>query len=449
MKVAHCIVLILVASGPAVAGERDAATLKAWDAFQVTSKKLATESRALSVAFRAADKEASTREKAARTAHTRYLATLAEDESSIDTARDDWGAADVAAKKARADALAKRKHWLDTAKAQRTIRTAATDAVRVAFAKSDWNVWKKEGDDAALLEMALGAVARHAAESDRPEAIRAAVRAWETLVGKLPNSRTAGYARARYLPSLYLATGDFKMAEAKIRALHDAAGERDRPGLLVHLGDLKALGSDMSAARRLFEEASAGIPKEGLERGDPRARLPRYIDLRLALIGNVAPEIASRTWFGGVATPLSKLKGRVVVLDFWATLCSPCRSVMPKLDALHSSIVERGGTVLGITRFYANGFLPNVGDDIHDGTSIRGMDEAAFLGHVAKFKARTGIDYPFVIASKESFTDYKISGIPTVVVIGIDGRVRFVAVGGGSEPIIRLAVERALAELKK
>ncbi|MGH8253202.1 MAG: TlpA family protein disulfide reductase [Steroidobacteraceae bacterium] len=65
-------------------------------------------------------------------------------------------------------------------------------------------------------------------------------------------------------------------------------------------------------------------------------------------VGKPAPALLART-FSGEKIELAALRGRVVVLNFWASWCGPCRSEMPALDALYHEYRDRGVVVIGLS----------------------------------------------------------------------------------------------------
>ena len=118
----------------------------------------------------------------------------------------------------------------------------------------------------------------------------------------------------------------------------------------------------------------------------------------LLAVGDPAPEwkLADSA---GKSHALADYKGRVVVLDFWATWCGPCAKVMPKLDKLQKKYGERGLVVLGVNSF-------ETGDP------------------VAMMKKK-GLSYTLLLKGEELAATYGVASLPVIYVIGADGRVLY------------------------
>jgi thiol-disulfide isomerase/thioredoxin len=136
------------------------------------------------------------------------------------------------------------------------------------------------------------------------------------------------------------------------------------------------------------------------------ARLPSPDDMmRMDLLGAFAPEWKHvQGVSGAVPSSMAALRGHVVVLDFWATWCGPCRIVMPKLSVLQQRYGAQGLRVVGLSTEDAD-------------------DVAAFAQHVS-------VAYPIAVDTQSETTrDYGVSSLPTLVVVDKRGVVRDVSVG--------------------
>lgn len=135
-----------------------------------------------------------------------------------------------------------------------------------------------------------------------------------------------------------------------------------------------------------------------------------------------APEIRVATLAGERIGP-EDLAGRVVVLNFWATWCGPCRVEMPWLQKLHERYAEQGLVVLGLAT------------------------DAAGRAPVERFLAERGITYPVAMADDAIVRDFGgIRGIPTTFIIDRAGVIRHRVVGIFAQPAMDAAVRRLLAE---
>jgi peroxiredoxin len=139
-------------------------------------------------------------------------------------------------------------------------------------------------------------------------------------------------------------------------------------------------------------------------------------------LATAAPDFTLRS-SNGPNLRLQEQRGRVVMVNFWATWCGPCRQEMPQLSRLYDKYRSAGFTLLGVS----------VDDDAR---------------HASDVASRLGLNFPVLLDSDKAVSKaYDLSTMPTTYLIDRDGRVRYIHKGyvAGTEE----AYEREIRELLK
>jgi thiol-disulfide isomerase/thioredoxin len=148
------------------------------------------------------------------------------------------------------------------------------------------------------------------------------------------------------------------------------------------------------------------------------------------------PELVATQWIDQAPVTLSKLRGQVVLLDFWAPWCGPCRYTFPRLQRWHESYKDKGLVILGLTNYMGN----------IDGRRATPTEELAYL---RTFKKQQHLPYGFVVAdSSVNDQNYGVFSIPMSFLIDRRGNVRFIAMGAGEGEITALGkmIEKVMGE---
>jgi thiol-disulfide isomerase/thioredoxin len=141
-------------------------------------------------------------------------------------------------------------------------------------------------------------------------------------------------------------------------------------------------------------------------------------------VGDAFPSLASAELSGGT---VPETQGRVVLVDFWASWCAPCKASFPAFAKIHADYAAKGLVIVAVS-----------------------VDEkaAAYASFVKKFQP------PFATlhdAKQMLVNEVKVPTMPTSYLIGRDGRVRFVhsgVHGGATERELREHIDVLLEETK-
>ena len=178
------------------------------------------------------------------------------------------------------------------------------------------------------------------------------------------------------------------------------------------------LADEVAFAQKISEIMQAtGTPEQR------RAATSGYLQVRdrttqLALIGEIAPDISVKTWIKGGPVALEDLRGRVALLEFWATWCKPCQEMFPKLKDLHEQVAPRGLEIIALTRHYL----------AYGGTEEAMQQELRLMAGTV---TEHGVSFPVGVAEDERLQAiYGANGLPTAVLIDRQGLVRYAGPGG-------------------
>jgi thiol-disulfide isomerase/thioredoxin len=123
----------------------------------------------------------------------------------------------------------------------------------------------------------------------------------------------------------------------------------------------------------------------------PTANGVRVGEVKRAEVGNFAPELTLEN-LAGKQVKLTSLRGKPVLLNFWATWCGPCRSEMPTLDSISKRYGSKGLVVIGVDvnerRNLVENFLKNT--PVHYDIWLEGIGSDKTAEIVSKMEGRNG-----------------------------------------------------------
>lgn len=243
------------------------------------------------------------------------------------------------------------------------------------------------------------------------------------FVSEYPGTPSEGSARVM-LGQLYSNTGRgeeaIKQLDAYIEADYEK-NEREEQMARVHLGNAYLAEERFAEAGKVFEELAADESLGTRIREMASTNLERIGTLRKLKIGSEAIPFAA-TDIEGEDLSLSDYRGKVVLLDFWATWCAPCRAEMPNVKEVYSEYHDDGFEIIGVSMDQDRGALDRYIDEenIEWRQIFDGKGWKAELGRL-----------------------YAVSSIPSTFLLDSQGRIRYKNLRGDD---LEKAVEKLVEE---
>jgi len=125
------------------------------------------------------------------------------------------------------------------------------------------------------------------------------------------------------------------------------------------------------------------------------------------VVGMLAPDFSLKT-LDGKTDSLSAYKGKAILINFWASWCSPCKEEMPGLQAIYEKYRDQGLVILGV--------------------DLLAQDT---LSDVQSFVKETRVTYPILFDESGDISGmgYALKGLPTSFLIGRDGKIKRIQIG--------------------
>ncbi len=182
---------------------------------------------------------------------------------------------------------------------------------------------------------------------------------------------------------------------------------------VMKAGKHKSIGTVIMAAFAGVAITGTAADSPALENSKVRAEIT-------AMHGKAAPELKLKDWINSKGLTSAELKGKIIVLDFWATWCGPCLAAVPKTNGLMKKYADKGVVIIGVC-------------------AVRGAEKIAET--VKKHK----IQYPVAIDDGTNKA-FKANSYPDYYIIDRQGNLRWGDIRNGD---VEKAIEILLKENDK
>ncbi|MDX9759280.1 MAG: TlpA disulfide reductase family protein [Bacteroidota bacterium] len=152
--------------------------------------------------------------------------------------------------------------------------------------------------------------------------------------------------------------------------------------------------------------------------------------------GKPAAKWQEHEWLGSSPLSIEGLKGKVVLIDFFATWCKPCIMAFPHIREWQNTYGDKGLVVIGLTTYQGR----------YEGSMVKPAEELVKLKD--DFMKKHEITWPVGVEKngRQTMLDYNVQGIPHVVLVDRAGKVQYVKVGAADYDKTERKIQQLLAE---